>query len=498
MAGSSTPPLSIARAYPVNEDLRRNEFQGGLAELIADVVAIIGGGGRDPYAGGDEVRAPHEHDTRTLFVDRLLELLGWRLGAHGNVREEARIRAETVRFMDYVGIVEETQAPLMILEAKAWDRPYVTAREPGGRETDVDLLVAAICHLLDGKSHEQSPVTKVWHDYLVQVRGYVTTMKLNYGHDTPRAVLASGPWLVVFTAPVLTFVEGRVSAQHIVIFQMDDYVQRAQEMFNLLHRSVLARDVPFPLRSSQLRQYVEPTGVVAVFHGLHVHYEETGSPCYGPKPQVLVHPAIIIQRDDGVLVTVVDDPNGIPLGYSKLRALDDADSDQISLDAHLSAVSLGASAVLSACQAALGGAISPTPLGEFSGLPSGQVRAPELGPRLVAQLKGHQNDWIMVTGTATHYLVARPSIDPCQFHAWASGHAIGQGIGNSALSVRSIRPRASFVDTQIHHCANQVLQDRRLVRCHIMPIDERTCCQACVFAQGCWRADERADLPCGR
>jgi hypothetical protein len=400
--------------------------------------------------------------------------------------------------MDYVGVVEETQAPLMIFEAKAWDKPYVTARVPGGRETDSDLLVAAIRHLLDGNTHEHSPVTKVWHDYLVQVHGYVKTMKERYGHDTPRAVLGSGPWLVVFTEPVLTFVEGRVSGQHIVIFRIEEYLRCAQELFSLLHRSILARDVPFPLRPTQLRQYVEPASVVAVFHGLHVHYEETGSPFYGPRPQVLVYPTLIVQRDDGVLITVVAHPDGMALSYAKVRAVNEDEADRLTLDAHLSEVHVGAAAVLAACQAELGVAIVPAPLERFPGFSSGPARAPELGTRMVAPLKGHQNEWVMVTGTATHYLTAQPGIDPCRFHAWAASHAIGQGIGVSALSVRSVTPRASFIDIQAHHCANQVLQDRRLVRCHIMPIDQRTCCQACVYVQGCWRANEQADLPCGR
>lgn len=38
---------------------------------------------------------------------------------------------------------------------------------------------------------------------------------------------------------------------------------------------------------------------------------------------------------------------------------------------------------------------------------------------------------------------------------------------------------------------------RREDRCLIQAIDSRTCCQACVFLEQCWTAEEQAALPCG-
>lgn len=480
----------------MNEGQLRNEFQGGLADLIREVTEIIAGEGRDPFSDGCD-RAPHEHDTRSLFVDRLLILLGWRLGPHGNVLEEARIRAETTRFMDYVGVAEDTQAPLMIFEAKAWDKPYVTARMPGGRETDHDLLVAAIRHLLDGHDHKDAPVTGLWHDYLVQVSGYVNTMKSRYGHDTPRAVLASGQWLIVFTEPVKTFVNGAVSSDHIRIFKLEDYVRLAEDLFGLLHRSKLAQDVPFPLRPAQLRQYVDHASVTATFHGLHVHFEATGSPLYGPRPQVLVYPVLIVQRNDGVLITVTDCTEGLHLSYKKVPADSDDVEDLLRLDDHLVEVNAGAVGVLAACESELGGTLAIRSLDHFPGFPVEPARLAEYGPRMVRSLKGHSNEWLMVTGIQTHYLTETPLIDPCRFHSWAACQRQGHGIGASALSIRSVDPRAVFIDTEAHHCAHQVVQDRRLRRCHIMAIDQRTCCQACIYANNCWSTAEQAGLPCG-
>lgn len=58
-------------------------------------------------------------------------------------------------------------------------------------------------------------------------------------------------------------------------------------------------------------------------------------------------------------------------------------------------------------------------------------------------------------------------------------------------------PRAFFVDSQQHHCAHRTLDERRAPGCYIRAIDERVCCQACVFSTECWTAGREHDLPCG-
>lgn len=279
---------------------------------------------------------------------------------------------------------------------------------------------------------------------------------------------------------------------------MEAYVPRAQELFSLLHRSVLARDVPFPLRPAQLRQYVDLGAVTAVFHGLHVHFEATGSPVYGLKPQVLIYPVLIVERDDGVLITVSSCGEGISLGYTKVRAEEEDDEDLLRLDGHLAEVHASAQQVLDACQEELGEALVVAPLDRFPGFPTKQNGLQQIGRRMVVPLNGHHDEWLMATGTRTHYLTATPQVDPCRFHTWAACRVEDYGIGVSALSVRSVNPRAVFIDTQPHHCAHQLVQDRRESRCHIMSIDQRTCCQACAYVNGCWDVEEQANLPCGR
>lgn len=111
----------------MNEHQLRNQFRGDLSTLIEDMTQSLENEDLDPYSK-ERKNTLLEHHTRILFFDRLLTILGWRLGARGNVAEEARIKAETTRFMDYVGLKEETKAPLMIFEAKAREKPFVSAR----------------------------------------------------------------------------------------------------------------------------------------------------------------------------------------------------------------------------------------------------------------------------------------------------------------------------------------------------------------------------------
>ncbi|WP_234889982.1 hypothetical protein [Sinorhizobium medicae] len=162
-----------------------------MAEILAAIDRQPQPGATNPYAGaGDEVF--HEHDTRVFFFDRLMRLLGWELGPGGNVAEEARIKADTTRFVDYVGINATTRAPALILEAKSWDKPNITGIGKWRHETKPTLVVAAVKHINTGGAKDKSPVTGEWHDNLSQLARYVRLFKEQHGHKVPCAVLSSG------------------------------------------------------------------------------------------------------------------------------------------------------------------------------------------------------------------------------------------------------------------------------------------------------------------
>lgn len=76
MARGSKIALSFAGIYPVNWLELKNRFKRNLSDLLLAIEQELARPQRDPYAEVDPSRRPHEHDTRLLFVDKLLDLLG--------------------------------------------------------------------------------------------------------------------------------------------------------------------------------------------------------------------------------------------------------------------------------------------------------------------------------------------------------------------------------------------------------------------------------------
>lgn len=482
MAGSATPALSPAGTNPVNRLTLLNLFKRGLSELLAAIDRELARSQRDPFTEVDPNRRPHEHDTRLLFVDELLGHLGWRLGAGGNVLEEARLQANTTKFIDYVGVVDIAGAPLLLVEAKAWDKPAISARGNGPHASEAELVIAAIHHIRDGKTEDTSPIIAEWDSYLRQVRGYVQTLEEQYGHGLPRAVIISGEWMVVFITPLETFLRA-ARPDDIAIFTRSQFKERAGEIFNLLHRSVLTEDAPMPLRPAQLRRFIELDGVAGAFQGVHVHYERTGSTLFVRRPRILIYPALFVARKDDAVFTVIDNDTPVELDYRT------DDNGIETLVPHLNAIQVRSAALITTCGAELGGTL---PVAELSAFPG--FRREGMSKTLVRDL-AEADEWLIATGSATHFLLAEPRVQGCRFHSWSECGA--DAALQSAISARSVEPAAFFVDTQSHHCAHQVIQDRRGERCLIQAIDSRTCCQACVFLEQCWTEDERAALPCG-
>lgn len=469
----------------MNDGRATGEFKDALAKLLEGIQRAASDVGDDTYAGAGEANLL-EHNTRRFFLDGLLEALGWTLGVTGNVSEEARVKAEKTTYIDYAGVHPHDRVPLLIVEAKAWNKPFISAGE-GPPARPKDLLILAIEHIKAGRDRDSSPATVAWHDYLVQIAGYIRTLKARYGHDVPRLVLTSGQWLVVFVHPTKTFSSNDpVDDSHFVIFEQSQYVARSTELFDLLARSILAIDAPASLRPSQLGGYIDATSVVAAFHGVHVHYEKSGSSQFAARPRILIYPAVILQRRDTVLLTVIEEK------YSPLDERNDA------IAAHLTEIHTAGLALLAACAEAIGTPLQSAPLTAFPGFTVKPRRAP-IKPHqpVVVHEASAPNEWTLVTGQATHFLRETPLLT-CRFHEWATCRTNGEQAGDSAISMRSVGPpRSFFTDGQTHHCAHQPMLDIRDQRCRIAVFDTRTCCQACHYSVLCWPEREGTALPCG-
>lgn len=466
------------------------EFIERFANLIDRFEASITVDARPEFVGA-KVAAPHEHTTRVHFLDELVELLGWSLGLGGDMAEEARLKGETTTFMDYLGVRPDTNAPALLIEAKAWDKEFLEPRRSGGFEAP-KLLGEGINHWRSGGEAKDSPMAGQWHAYIDQVGGYVRGLKDRYGHALPRAVITSGQWIVVFIDPVQAFVEGPVEDVKIKIFQKQNFKAQASELFSLISKKALAAETPFNVRPTQVLNYLTRDLLVACFHAVHVSYEASGSPIFGQKPRVLVYPALVLLGADNMLLTVLEESEESLLGYTK-----DDETEGLSLEPHIDKLAEGAAALLSRTGAQLDVELRPAPIVDFPGFPREPMHRPAVTRPLARSNPRERDNWIIVTGQATHFVKGGPDVD-CRFHKWSVCNVARLAAGPSAISRPMLStPRALFIDETPHHCAHRDVMDRREPRCQIHIIDASLCCRGCSFASDCWPGEIRPPLPCG-
>ena len=405
--------------------------------------------------------------------------------------EEVRLKNGTTTFLDYLGVATNTTTPVLLIEAKAWDKPFIGPRANGINYVPAVLISETIDHWRGKGDKTGSPAAGDWHDYVEQVGKYVEGL-LNHGHPLPRAVITSGQWLVVFTKPVATFIDGPASAADIRIFRKKDYRSQAIEIYSLLSKASLCVETPYDIRATQVRNYITPKAVVVCFHALHVSYEASGSPVFTRRPRILVYPALVLQRNDGALLTVLERSDPLEISYQR-----DIDDLEKALEPHLGEVAAAAEALLKRTGEQLGLELQPSAIDDFPGYPINTNDDRVKSKSLIKRHATEPDVWVLVTGQATHFLKPAPDV-ACRYHRWHACYAAGQAIGTAAISMPQIaQPRSFFTDDQPHHCAHQGLKDRRERRCQIPLIDERLCCKSCHLAPVCWPDALRAQLPCG-
>ena len=476
----------------MNRESDKAAFQRGLADLLDRFDYALGNDDFEPYTSAG-IDAPLEHTTRIYLLNSLFELLGWQLGLGGNMTEETRLKENgATKFMDYLGVEVDTKAPVLLIEAKAWDKPFIKPKGDGTAYGSNDELIAqAIEHWRSNGERTASPAVGDWHDYIEQIGSYVTGLQ-RQGHPLPRAVITSGQWLVVFMKPVATFVNGPTNIDDIKIFRKESYRAKSLEIYDLLSKSALSSETPPYIRATQVLSYMTPEAVVACFHALHLKYETSGSPYLTIRPLILVYPALVLQRNDGALLTVLQTND--PLYLSHRNDINDLKER---VEHHLSEVAAAAEALLKFTGEQLGLELQPSALYDFLDYSSNPKADGVKSKSLIKPYKMDPDVWMLITGQATHFLKPAPDV-ACRYHQWSACHAANEAIGTTAVSMPLIKqPRSFFTDGQPHHCAHQGLKDRREARCQIQLIDERICCNACLFASFCWRGPQLPPLPCG-
>ncbi|RMD63625.1 hypothetical protein D6833_05435, partial [Candidatus Parcubacteria bacterium] len=180
---------------------------------------------------------------------------------------------------------------------------------------------------------------------------------------------------------------------------------------------------------------------------------------------------------------------------------------------HLQKVKEEAQKLLEEVNRRLGTTLSPSPLTEhyndeeaFAALPG------------VRELREHQPDqYLIVTGDKTHYLLPDPTVPDCPYHDWATCNNHGVPSNPGPVMVRSVSPRSFFTSKEKHHCAHRDVTSAKAspitaanrnrcgarsgqegqAFCEIWRFEQHLCCRTCAFEEVCTKAPV-FHLPCSR
>lgn len=442
---------------------------------------------------GEAIAAPLEHTVRIHFLDHLLKALGWKMEA---VVEEARVKQDTTLFLDYLGVHLQQRIPILIFEAKAWDKPLVNAISAAYRKDTTDILLAkALTFVRDGQG--ETPVTAEWTDWLSTLRTYVRNLHSQSGHLVSKVAISSGQWLVIFTDTRNAFIDnGTIDPRSILVYKTEQFVAGSSDIFRQLAYDALVRSIPSPLRPTQLSAYIAASSVRRAFHAIVVTWQASGSGAVLDRfPQIIVNPAIVLERSDGELLHITDRQVG--------REFVPTDADKF--EEHLENVHGKAAQLLEAVSNALATTIAVSDINVFPGfremptLGSSSGLVPAQAPARTNFLWPFPNsprEFLLVTGSASYFLVDGSSFRTCTGHNWSACSSAGQAQGNGPILSSSIDPKSYFQSGSEKHCAHRAIHDRRADWCYVSGFETFLCCKTCVFQTACWPEPQVPALPC--
>jgi hypothetical protein len=471
------------------------KFKAAIECLVAEVQRREAPDGPVGFAG--EVVAPTlEHNVRKTFLNRLLAALEWQLETV--VAEEARVRGDTTLFLDYLGVHLETRVPVLIFEAKAWEKPPVSSPAAAGRKISPDELIARALNYVKGGKVGDAPVTAEWMEWLEKLQAYVHDLKKQSGHLVSRVAISSGQWLVIFTEPGPAFLDSAdVKPGNILVFQVEEFVRESDHIFRQISYGQLIDHIPSPLRPTQLSAFISAAAVRRLFRALWIRWESSGAEgVLDAFPQIFVYPAAVLERADGVLLHVAE----ARFGRSSVPA------DATELNSHLDEVERNSAGLLDAIFGELGKRFDIANLDAFPGFPETPLRgssvalvAPSTSTRVefIRPWSQRASEYLLVTGTSPHFILEVPTVTACVGHDWVTCSGIGLQVGRAPVLAPSVDPKSFYISGGNHHCAHRIIHDRRSGKCHIASFETFLCCKACIFQETCWPTASTPALPCG-
>lgn len=456
-----------------------------------------------------------EHHARCYLINALLAGLNWRLDLSledglPNLLPEVAVRSQasgTRRFLDYLGIERETNKPLLIVEAKRPSSalpvlatlPDIPTKGPRPVPVQGAIPVMGTDSVVISRGLAGNPLSGDWFQWLQDLRDYVRSVNAKTGDVPKRVVITNGEWLILFLRPTEAFVDdGDCDPRSILVFRTShEILQGSAVLFSQLEHQVVLGEAP-TLRPVELPFHVEARHIQQAMHGLRLRYEQAKA-IYQREPMIHVAPVVFLRTDLGAWLRAESSAAQYAIPHN---------SDQ--LPAHLETVRIAAQSLLADTSEILHANLSPTPIEKHFAdstsfaTQSGIIKSPE------------DQYWI-VTGDRTHFLMAEPTVPDCPYHDYANSHLMGVAALSGPILRRSVDPRSFFYSREAHHCTHQNVALAKSVPitpenrercgprsgrdgdafCEIWSFERRLCCRTCVFETVCTRA-QAFSLPCQR
>jgi hypothetical protein len=456
-----------------------------------------------------------EHHARCYLINALLAGLNWRLDLRledglPNLFPEIAVRSEasgTRRFLDYLGIERSTNNPLLMVEAKRPNSPLpvlATLQDISTKRTRQASVQSAISvtdtgSVVISRGLAGKPLGGDWSQWLEDLRDYVRSVNASTGKVPKRVVITNGDWLILFLQPAAAFVEaGECDPRSILVFRTsEEILERSAVLFSGLEHQAVLGEAPI-LRPVELLFHIEPSHIQNAMHGLRLRYEQAKA-IYQREPMIYVAPVLFLRTDLGAWLRVESSEKQYSIPHESYK-----------LPIHLEDVRASAHSLLAETCKILKIDLSVTSLEQhFADSNSFNVQ------NAVVKLSDDQY-WI-VTGEQTHFLIREPTVPDCPYHDYAHTHSKGVAAQPGPVLQRSVDPRSFFYSPETHHCAHQnvALAKSQSVTaknrercgprssrdgeafCEIWSFERRLCCRTCVFEPVCTKA-QVFHLPCQR
>jgi hypothetical protein len=404
---------------------------------------------------------------REYFVNSFLQALNWRLsispdeGLPNLIPESpvASVSRGTKRRLDYLGIEQETQRPLLIVETKHPGSPLPERKKQSNRQAHERTIHDSWPSVIADGLRGQELMGK-WNEWLKDLCDYVLDVQDKSKAIPQRVILTDGRWLILFNDPADSFwPNGSRDPKRILTFiyeddgsrKRDDFADRYDEIFELLEHQRVLGETP-ALTIGELRSHLSAKEVAGAMHGLRLIYIEKPG-LHAASPIIEVAPVIVLRSIHGSWLRVESGKEEqVPYRYEQLGD-------------HIRNVQEESDRLLGEISEALGIDLKSSKL-------EMHYNNDEIFKSLkgITKLKsgGHYDEYLIITGERQHYLKLEPSVADCPHHNW--GQSNQQNCAQPRLysiQRRSTDPRSFFISDEKHHCAHRDVSAAKA--CQITP-----------------------------